>query len=127
MKTIQCELKAYNRRADNSVSLRLDSLVEMTSNDIGEIDSQRGDVAIVILSDSSIGNEVDIDVDEILKSLPENDAVKYKSPSGRFRGVLWRLLEEKLGRSPSKEDFADYYKREYDKIIDHYKDKFSEN
>lgn len=28
MKVIQAELKNYNRRADNSVSLRLDSLIE---------------------------------------------------------------------------------------------------
>lgn len=126
MKTIQCELKSYNRKLDNSVSLRMDSLMEMSSKDIGEIDSKRGDVAIVILTDSTIGNEVDVDIEEILKSLPENDTVKYKSPSARFRGVLWKLLEEKLGTSPSKEEFADYYKREYDKIIDHYKDKFEE-
>lgn len=127
MKVIQTELRSYNRRADDSVSLKLDSLIEMSSNDIADIDSKRGDIAIVVLTDTVIGNEVDIDVDDILKNLPENDTIEYKSPSRRFRDVLWRLLEQKLKRKPDDNEFADYYKREYDKIIEHYKDKFEDN
>lgn len=125
MKTIQVELKNYNRRADESVSLKVDSLLELSSKDIAEIDSHRGDVGVLVLTDSTVGNEVNIDIDEILKSLPENDAIdNYKSPSSRFRGVLWRLCEQELKRRPTEEEFADYYKREYEKIIMHYKDKF---
>jgi hypothetical protein len=127
MKVIQTELKNYNRRSDNSVSLRADSLIEMSSEDIADIDRHRGDVAIVVLTDSVVGNEVNVDIDDILKNLPENDTLEnYKSPSKRFRDVLWRLLEQRLGRKPSEEEFADYYKREYEKIIEHYKDKFED-
>jgi len=127
MKVIQAELKNYNRRADNSVSLRLDSLIELSSSDIAEVDSHRGQIAIVVLTDSLVGNDVDIDIDDILKNLPENDALEnYKSPSKRFRDVLWRLLEQKLRRKPSEEEFAEYYKKEYEKIINHYKDKFED-
>ena len=60
MKVIQAELKNYNRRADNSVSLRLDSLIELSSADIAEVDSHRGQIAIVVLTDSLVGNDVDI-------------------------------------------------------------------
>ena len=127
MKVIQTELKNYNRRSDNSVSLRADSLIEMSSEDIADIDRHRGDVAIVVLTDSVVGNEVNVDIDDILKNLPENDTLEnYKSPSKRFRDVLWRLLEQRLGRKPSEEEFADYYKCEYEKIINHYKDKFED-
>ena len=127
MKVIQTELKNYNRRSDNSVSLRVDSLIEMSSEDIADIDRHRGDVAVVILTDSVVGNEVNVDIDDILKNLPENDALEnYKSPSKRFRDVLWRLLEQRLGRKPSEEEFAEYYKKEYEKIINHYKDKFED-
>jgi len=127
MKVIQTELKNYNRRSDNSVSLRVDSLVEMSSEDIADIDRHRGDVAIVVLTDSTVGNEVNVDIDDILKNLPENDTLEnYKSPSKRFRDVLWRLLEQRLGRKPSEEEFAEYYKKEYEKIINHYKDKFED-
>lgn len=128
MKVIQVELKNYNRRADNTVSLRCDSLIELSSADIAEVDAHRGDVGILTLTDSMVGNEVNIDVDEIIKNLPENDALpNYKTPSKRFRDVLWKLQEERLGRAPSKDEFADYYKREYDKIIEHYKSKFEDN
>lgn len=128
MKTIQAELKNYNRRADDSVSLRLDSLVELSSKEIAEIDSHRGTVGFVVLTDTVIGNEVKIDIDDILRNMPENDAIdNYKSPSKRFRDILWRLLEQDLKREPTKEEFADFYKREYDKICNHYKDKFDED
>jgi hypothetical protein len=128
MKVIQTELKNYNRRADESVTFRLDSLIELSSNEIAEVDSHRGSVAILVLTDSLVGNEVNVDVDDILKNLPENDTIEnYKSPSKRFRDVLWRLLEQKLNRKPTKEEFADYYKREYEKIINHYKGKFEDN
>lgn len=128
MKTIQAELKNYNRRADDSVSLRLDSLVELSSKEIAEIDSHRGTVGFVVLTDTLIGNEVKIDIDDILRNMPENDAIdNYKSPSKRFRDILWRLLEQDLKREPTKEEFADFYKREYDKICNHYKDKFDED
>jgi hypothetical protein len=40
--------------------------------------------------------------------------------------VLWKLLEEKLSRKPTKEEFASYYKNEYEKIILHYKNKFED-
>ncbi len=128
MKVIQTELKGYNRRQDDSVSFKVDSLIELSSKDIGDIDSYRGTIAILVLTDSLVGNEVNIDVEDIIKNLPENDALdNYKSPSKRFRDVLWRLLEQKLGKQPNKEEFADYYKREYDKIIEHYKGKFEDN
>jgi len=128
MKVIQAELKGYNRRVDDTVSIRLDSLLEIPSSDIAVIDSHRGDIAVIVLTDSPIGNETpDIDVDDILKNLPENDAVEYKSPSKRFRDILWRLQEQKLKRAPTPEEFSDYYKREYDKICLHYKEKFDDN
>lgn len=128
MKVIQTELKSYNRRVDDSVSFKCDSLIELSSQEIGEIDSYRGTVAILVLTDSVIGNEVNIDVEDIIQNLPENDALpNYKSPSKRFRDVLWRLLEEKLKRQPNKQEFADYYLREYNKIIEHYKSKFEDN
>jgi len=127
MKVIPAELKNYNRRADDSVSMRLDSLLEVPSNDIAEIDSHRGDIAVVVLTDTIVGNDIpEVDIDSILKSLPENDAMKYKSPSKRFRDILWKLLEQKLHKAPSPEEFADYYKREYDKICSHYKEKFED-
>jgi len=125
MKVLQVQLDKASRRAGDEVGFNLTSLLEVSSTELGEIDSYRGSVCVLTLTDSTIGNEVNIDVDEILENLPENDAVpNYKSPSKRFRDILWRLQEEKLGQKPTKEEFADFYKREYEKLCEHYKSKF---
>lgn len=122
MYTIPIELKTYNRRADGSVTLRCESLVEVSSSDIASIDSYRGNTGFVVLTDSVVGNEVDFDVDEIIANLPENDTLdNRKSPSRRLRDIMWVVLKQKLGREPSREEFADYYKREYEKLANHYK------
>jgi len=118
MKVIHTELKNYNRRADNSVSLKVDSLTELSSKAIGEIDSYRGNIAIVVLTDSLIGNEIDINVDDILEGLPEADLYdNHKTPSQRLRNVLYVQCEQKLGHKPTNEEFADYYKRKMDALI----------
>lgn len=123
MKIIHTELKNYNRRADNSVSIKCDSLLELSSEDIAEIDSHRGDIAVVVLTDSK-EQAGDINIDDILNNLPENEVYdNHKTPSQRLRGVLWYNCKQQLGRKPTDEEFADYYKREYEKIISHYKDK----
>jgi len=127
MKTIQVELKRTSRRADDSVNFSCDSLIEITSKDFGDLDSHRGDVCFLVLTDVVVGNNVSIDVDDIIKNLPQNDAQpNYKSPSKRFRDILWRLLEQDLKHKPTEEEFADYYKREYEKICSHYKEKFDD-
>lgn len=125
MLQLQVELKNYNRRADNSVSLKCDTLYEMKSQDIAEIDSHRGDIGVLVLTDTAIGNEMKFDVNELVKDLePDRELAQEKSPSKRFRDILWALQAEKLGRKPEPEEFADYYKTEYDKICEHYKEKF---
>jgi hypothetical protein len=128
MLNLLVELKNYNRRVDNSVSLRFDTLYEMKSQDIAEIDSHRGDVGIVVLSDTPIGNDIpDFDVNEIIENMPENDAIaNYKSPSKRFRDILWVVHRSDLGREPTKEEFADFYKRTYDRLCQHYKEKIKD-
>lgn len=128
MKTIQVELKKATRRlGDNCVNLSCDSLVEISSKDFGDLDSHRGDIGFLVLTDVVVGNDVSVNVDDIIKNLPQNDAQpNYKSPSKRFRDILWRLLEQELKRKPTEEEFADYYKREYDKICSHYKEKFDD-
>jgi hypothetical protein len=124
----QVELKNYNRRVDKSVGLRVDTLFEMKSEDIAEIDSHLGDVGILVLTDVNIGNEVNFDVDELVKDLEvDRDLAQQKSSSKRFRDILWRLYEQELGRPPEKEEFAKYYKAEYDKICSHYLDKFEDD
>lgn len=129
MKKLQVELKNYNRRmGDRSVSLRLDTLTEISPDEIAEIDGHIGDVGLLVLTDVQIGNEVDFDVNELVKDLePDRELAHKKSPSKRFRDILWRLQEQELERKPTEEEFAKYYKQEYDKICSHFLDKFDKD
>jgi len=121
MKTIPIELKNYNRRSDRSVSFKTDSLTEMSSQDIAEIDGHIGDVGFIVLTDSH--NLDDVKVDKILENLPENDLYdNHKTPSQRLRNVLYVRLEQKLGRKPEKEEFATYYLNNMESIINKLKE-----
>jgi hypothetical protein len=121
MKTIPVELKTYNRRADSSVGFRSESLVEMSSQDIAEIDSHVGDVGFLVLTDSH--NLEDVKVDDILENLPESDLYdNHKTPSQRLRNVLYVRLEQKLTRKPGREEFATYYKNNMESIINKLKE-----
>lgn len=118
MKKIEIELKSANRRADNSVSFKTDTLVEISSKEFGEIDSYRGCVGLLILTDTLIGNELNLDIDNILDDPVDRDIYdNHKTPSQRLRNVLYVQCEQKLGKKPTKEEFADYYKRSIEAII----------
>ena len=118
MKVIQTQLHKASRRAGDEVGFTLTSLLEISSKELGEIDSYRGDVCFIILTDSKIGNEVNVDIGDILKNLPENDLYdNHKTPSQRLRNVLYVQLQQKVGNKPTKEEFADYYKRSMEAMI----------
>lgn len=127
----QIELKGYHRKQsleDRTVSFRVESLFEIPSDDMSVIDSHIGDVGLLILTDVQIGNEVDFDVNELVKDLePDRELAHKKSPSKRFRDILWRLQEQELERKPTEEEFARFYKEEYDKICSHYLEKFEQD
>lgn len=117
MITIPVELKGYHRRSsDRSVSFKCDSLIEMESKDIAEIDGHIGDVALLTITDQHTLE--DIKTDEILENLPENDLYdNHKTPSQRLRNVLYVMYEKKLGRKPTNEEFAVEYKNKMEAII----------
>jgi len=121
MTSYPIELKNYNRRADRSISFKADSLMEIGSKEVAEIDGHIGDVGFIVLTDSH--NLDDVKVDEILENLPENDLYdNHKTPSQRLRNVLYVRLEQKLGRKPEKEEFATYYLNNMESIINKLKE-----
>ena len=121
MTTYPIELKNYNRRADRSISFRADSLLEIGSKEIANIDGHIGDVGFIVLTDAQ--NLDNIEVDEILENLPENDLYdNHKTPSQRLRNVLYVRLEQKLNRKPEKEEFAIYYKNQMEALINKFKE-----
>lgn len=128
MKKIEIELKNINRRADNSVSFKTDSLMEISSKEFGEIDAYRGCVGMLILTDTLIGNELNLDIDKILEDPVQRDIYdNHKTPSQRLRNTLYVVLKQKLGHKPSDVEFADFYKTEMERVIQHYKNKLDKD
>jgi hypothetical protein len=121
MKVLPVELRKATRRAgdNNGVGFSLESLLEISSTELGVIDSYRGDVCFLVLTETVIGNEIpDIDVDEIIANMPESEIYDdHKTHSQRLRNVLYVQYQQKLGRKPTNEEFADYYKRSMEAMI----------
>lgn len=121
------ELRSYNRRMDKSVTLRCDTTFEVSPEEIAEIDRHIGDLGVLVLSDTPKGNELELNMKKILEDIEiDKEIPQQKSPSKRFRDILWRLLEQREGRKPTEEEFGVFYKGEYDKICLHYLDKFED-
>jgi hypothetical protein len=110
MKVFKCKLANYNDRKDNTVSFKLDSLLEISDQDIAEIRSLRGNIAIVAITDVVDVLEADIKTEDILEQMPDDPFVDKKiTPGQQQRRDLYVIQEKKLGRKPSKEEQAKFY------------------
>jgi hypothetical protein len=110
MKVFKCKLANYNDRKDNTVSFKLDSLLEISDQDIAEIRSLRGNIAIVAITDVVDVLEADIKTEDILEQMPDDPFVDKKiTPGQQQRRDLYVIQEKKLGRKPSKEERAKFY------------------
>lgn len=126
MKTLTLELKRYSRRSDNSVSLTLDTLVELSSEEIAEIDRNRGNLALVVITEESNPEKINVDMDKLLKDMPENDGfTEFKSPSKRLKNVIYILQQQQLNRKPTEEEAMVFYKDYMEKFINWVKDKLN--
>lgn len=110
MKVFKCKLANYDDRKDNTVSFKLDSLLEVSDKDIAEIRSLRGNIAIVAVTDVVDVLEADIKTEDILEQMPDDPFVDKKiTPGQQQRRDLYVIQEKKLGRKPSKEEQAKFY------------------
>lgn len=120
IKTYIVELKGANRRADKSVSFKCESTTELSSVEFGEVDACLGGIGVLALTDNQTGlNDEDMKkVEEMIKLMPERDTLEGKTLSQQQRALLYVQCEQKLGRRPTTEEFAQYYKRSVTAIND---------
>lgn len=114
--TIPIQLQNYNRRKDKSVSFKVDSELEIPSEDISTIDALVGNLGVLLIGKSAVSNMNEAEVEKMLKDMPKYDATKIKSPSKRYRNILWRVLEKKLNRQPTNDEFIKYYDERYEEL-----------
>lgn len=114
-------LDGIRRTADKSISLRIETVAEQTTNDMLLFDEMfKSHILVAIkpeetpFTDAQLNDLSKVDIDLYDKN---------KSPSKRFRNVLWILCKQQMHGEPTEEKFAEFYKIEYERIIQHYKDK----
>ena len=110
MKIIKAKLANYQDRVDGTVSLKLDSLLEVPDSDIAEIRGMRGNIAIAVITDVVDVLEADISTKDIMDNLPDDPFLDTRiTPSQQQRRDLFVIQEKKLGRKPTKEEQAKFY------------------
>jgi hypothetical protein len=110
MKVLKCRLENYNDRKDGTVSLKLDSLLEVPDSDIAEIRGMRGNIAVVVITDVVDVLEAEINTKDIIENLPDDPFLdKRITPGQQQRRDLFVIQKLKLGRNPSKEEQARFY------------------
>lgn len=121
MITKLCTLDGYSRRKDRSVTMRLTTYSEQTSEEIRVLDMMFQKSVLIAIkpeetpfldAELSCLDNVDLDLEDT-----------KKSPSVRLRNVLYVYLEQKLKRTPSHEEFKQFYLSKVESIIETIKDK----
>lgn len=113
--TYAAVMDGYQRRKDKSVSLRFVTQ-ELSAHDVMKIDALLDTYGILYFrGEESINREEMDELDNIDLDLYDEP----KSQSQRLRNVLFKVHQ----RLADGTDFKEYYKKETEKIINHYKDK----
>lgn len=110
--TINCTFDNYRRYKEGSFGLKFQTALVASNDDVltfNSLVSMPGNIVFV-----ADGYEDSLDIPEI-----KTDDVNRKTQSQRLRNVLYVYWDQKK----IKEDFNVFYKREMDKVIDHYKGK----
>lgn len=99
----------YNRKADRSCSIRLETQ-ELTGEQLLELDKHYQAFGWFLFDENNIS----------LKDIPEEEAEdKDKSPSKRLKAVIFILWKQ----SGSEGDFNAYYREKMEKLINFIKEK----
>ena len=110
MKILKCVLENYNDRKDGTVSLKLDSLLEVPNSDIAQIRGMRGNIAVAVITDVVDVLEAEINTKDIIENLPDDPFLdKRITPGQQQRRDLFVIQKLKLGTNPTKEQQAKFY------------------
>ena len=83
MKILKCVLENYNDRKDGTVSLKLDSLLEVPDSDIAQIRGMRGNIAIVAITDVVDVLEAEVNTKDIMENLPDDPFLDKRITPGQ--------------------------------------------
>lgn len=114
----QMTLDGVSRRKDKSLKISFITATEQTSQELMEVDKLLDSSGVMYYKQST-----GLSTDEI----KQIDKVTLDKPSGksnsvRLRNVLYVYCKQKIGKEPTKEQFAEFYNKYMDKYITYIKD-----
>jgi len=113
-----CTLDGVTRRKDKSLKISFITNLEQSSTELMEVDKLL-DTSGVLYYKQSEGLSTDeiSQIDKVVLDKPTG-----KSQSERLRNVLYIYCKQKIGKEPTKEQFAEFYQKYTEKYIQYIKD-----
>jgi hypothetical protein len=117
----QCSLDGVTRRKDKSLKISFITSLEQSSTELMEVDKLLDSNGILYYKDSEgLSTDEITQIDKVVLEKPSG-----KSQSERLRNVLYIYCKQKIGKEPTKEQFAEFYQKYTEKYITFIKDQLN--
>jgi hypothetical protein len=117
----QCTLDGVTRRKDKSLKISFITSLEQSSSELMEVDKLLDSSGVLYFKQSEgLSTDEITQIDKVVLDKPSG-----KSQSERLRNVLYIYCKQKIGKEPTKEQFAEFYQKYTEKYITYIKDQLN--
>ena len=117
----QCSLDGVTRRKDKSLKISFITSLEQSSTELMEVDKLLDSSGVLYFKQSEgLSTDEITQIDKVVLEKPSG-----KSQSERLRNVLYIYCKQKIGKEPTKEQFAEFYQKYTEKYIQYIKDQLN--
>ena len=118
----QCTLDGVTRRKDKSLKISFITSLEQSSSELMEVDKLLDSSGVLYFKQSSgLSTDEITQIDKVVLDKPNG-----KTQSERLRNVLYIYCKQKIGKEPTKEQFAEFYQKYTEKYITYIKDQLND-
>ena len=118
----QCSLDGVTRRKDKSLKISFITSLEQSSSELMEVDKLLDSSGVLYFKQSSgLSTDEITQIDKVVLDKPNG-----KTQSERLRNVLYIYCKQKIGKEPTKEQFAEFYQKYTEKYITYIKDQLND-
>ena len=117
----QCTLDGVTRRKDKSLKISFITSLEQSSSELMEVDKLLDSSGVLYFKQrSGLSTDEITQIDKVVLDKPNG-----KTQSERLRNVLYIYCKQKIGKEPTKEQFAEFYQKYTEKYITYIKDQLN--
>jgi hypothetical protein len=117
----QCTLDGVTRRKDKSLKISFITSLEQSSKELMEVDALLDSSGVLYFKQSEgLSTDEITQIDKVVLDKPNG-----KTQSERLRNVLYIYCKQKIGKEPTKEQFAEFYQKYTEKYITYIKDQLN--